>query len=1161
MTKALPLLTGLALALCAVPPHAFADTGVSALIKQAQYWRGKGREDLAQQALRRAHALAPDSAEVSAAMTPAAPRPAPPPPAPRAAPVAAYTPAPNRPAPQPAPAADRGGQARASGFAALDDGDLGDAGARFERAISVNRRDADALGGLGLVRLRQQRFAEAADLLGQASRLGRAEQWAQGLAAARFFAGIAEGHAALDAGRIDDAQALAERLVRSGYGQPEPALELLAAVYEREGRFADSAELYRQAAEGGGADENRLKLRAIRGRALAAMAAGDDYGAEQAFQSGLLADRNDPWIRYEFARFMLKRNRLPEAESLTQSLAGLGSADALYAAAMLNADLGRPTQAAELIERIPVGQRTAPINSFAIGVKTDAAIARARQLAAMGRQGEAVSALRQLAGVKAMPAARKAAIASALLDMGDTAGAASAGEAALDAPVTGIDDYDPLVRVLARAGRDDLAGAALQKAGALAGGSPDGQRSYAKMSAALAVGQADRARQAGRFAEAFDMLQGAWSNAPDDADVLGALARLYQSGAMNARAAQTYQLLLAKKPGDRDALLGLAETAQAAGDKDLARKAESDALNAFPQDYQVYMTLSRMAAARGDNGTAVRLLKQARALYAGAQGGGLGDGGNPFAAMDPAGGGNPFRNQAMQAPAPVNPFALGGGTRLPNAQPGYAQPAYAQPAYAAPAYPQRGYQAPTYPGPNTAPPTAAAAPQSSYGAAQDSGYPQLGYAAPTTRRPRRSAEADLAAPAAPGQLAWPSAPNSTGGAAPATASAYGGDPVMGQIQSEIAALSDQSRPEVEVGTSFRHRAGETGLSALDEIQGTAKISAPLAGGRVYASATETVIDAGQPSGSGLARFGRNATIEAQSIVAAVKSPLVGADPQHASGTAFAVGYTNKLVQAEVGTTPVGMGKTQVTFHAGITPDLGGGVQAKAFVERKPVTDSYTAYAGARDPVTGEKWGQVQRLAAGGGLSYDADGSGVYGEGRYYRFTGTNVAENSGFEANIGGYLRAMKTRHSTLTVGLNVNYQGYKNSQNAFTYGNGGYFSPHSFIGIGIPINYAYKDDRLAVNASLTPGFQSYSQRQSALYPTDPAAQADLDALKALDSDVRANYDALSKTGFAMAADVSAWYRVGPNTQVGGEVSYNSFGSYSELRPSLGIKQDFGGGK
>jgi hypothetical protein len=87
------------------------------------------------------------------------------------------------------------------------------------------------------------------------------------------------------------------------------------------------------------------------------------------------------------------------------------------------------------------------------------------------------------------------------------------------------------------------------------------------------------------------------------------------------------------------------------------------------------------------------------------------------------------------------------------------------------------------------------------------------------------------------------------------------------------------------------------------MKADAELSTGLGRGRVFARASAVTIDAGRPTGSGLARFGTNATIEAQAIVNQVASQLVNAETQRASGVAVSAGYADKLVQVEGGTTP------------------------------------------------------------------------------------------------------------------------------------------------------------------------------------------------------------------------------------------------------------------
>lgn len=1343
-------------ALLTVPDVAFAEVpGVKELVAQGLYWKSKGRQDLAEQALRRALALDPGNAQARQALHGGASTPAPAPArtnppahpagqalATKAAPKRAAEPARSARTERPAEkapansaarqrAADTAGKQRMAGFDALDDNNLDAAATRFQRALATNRNDGDALGGLGIVRLRQSRFAEARDLLEQASRQPNPARWAQALGTARFYAGMDEARALLARGQTAQAQSAAEALARSGFSQPAPAFELLADIYERQGRYADAADFYRQASElGGSQSDQRLQSRAARGRAMAAAARGDDVTAEQEFQGGLTLDPNDPWIRYEFARFLIRHGRSVEAESLIASLSRSSDPDGLYAAALINADLNRNAAAESLIDRIPDSQRTPAMRNFVLGVKTDAAIERAKAMAAAGQRTQAVSALRQLGGLKTLPAARRAAIASALYDLGDGAGASQFAQAAMSGDIADLEGYDAVVRVLAKTGRDDLARAALQRASSLGNTSPEGQRTLARMAAGLSVNQADRLRLAGQFAQAFDVLRAAWNAAPDNLEVISALARLYQSGGMSARAAQTYQIVLTRDGRNRDALLGLAQTAQAAGDRALSESAQQQALAAFPQDYQVRMTLAQVAQSRGDRSGAVRLLKEARALYSRQSGSNGIDafGGNPFSG-DPTGmgTGNPFRDRAVAQPQPVlNPFLLGNGTRLPTANapvaqsqamssgygapgsygaPAYGSPGYGTPAYGAPAYGTQAYAAPTY----GAAPAYGAAP-SPYGAA-NTGNTQYGNtqqygntpygaapgaAAPASRqasRPQpmayatgnapdtgfadaggfapapRPALANAPVPAfgrepaasftrtaydtpaqpqdgyaqgsytpggytpggytqadypqnAPQQNAYPQAPypqapypqtaypqntypqgaypqgaypqgaypqgtyaqNAQPYAAPYPAQqpyegqpfapspfdANGGgsqmaegplDPVMASIENDIAKLTAQSGPRVDLSTSYRERQGETGLSQLRDMRGTAEISTGLFGGRVHARAEAVVIDAGRPTGSALARFGTNATPEAQGIVNKQVSLLKQAETQHKSGVAVSAGYDDQTLHVDVGSTPINMGRTTVSFHAGVTPSLGGGVQAQAWVERRPVTDSIISFAGTRDPVSGLTWGQVMRLGGGGGLSIDRNGSGAYGSVAYNTYRGTRVAHNSGIEANVGGYLRVMQTEHSHLSTGINVNYQAYDNPQNYFTYGHGGYFSPQSFLSVSFPVRYELDKGKLTVKAAATPGYQSYNQDEVALYPIDANRQSTLDGLKAINSDVRARYDSLSKTGFALSAEGSLYYQVSPSTRIGGEASYNTFGSYDEIRSTIGIRQSLGASK
>ncbi|MGF7146898.1 tetratricopeptide (TPR) repeat protein [Sphingomonas zeicaulis] len=1159
MRNALLSVSLLALAITAVPAQA--QQGVETLLSQGRYWQSKGRQDLARQAFRRVLAIDPNNAAAKAALSgPApAPRPAPTPapaPAPRPAqaqrpqpaPAAPRVATPQRPAasagaapaPRPAAPVDRGGDARAAGYRELDRGNLGAAARQFQTAISRNGNDRDALGGLGIVRLREGRFTDARDLLLRASRGGDAGKWAEALGSARFYAGIDEANAAADAGRTEDARRIAEGLIASDFRDKAAAYDLLGSIYEREGRYDQAAQLYAQAGQGATKADPKLQARTIRAQALAAANAGDANAASQLFQRGILTDQSDPWIRYEYGRFLDRQGRRAEVDGVIAGLRNNTDADSLFAAALLAQQIGRPAEAAALIDRIPFSQRTTEMATLQRSIGADNAIARAKQLAAQGLTTQAGAALREAAAQPGLSIANRSAIAQALLDAGDPGGAAQVAQSALNEPAGEPADYEGIVRVLARAGQDSFALSAIRTASERAGSSMDGQRAVARLNGVLAASQSDRLREQGQYAQAFDLLQGQWNQSPGNLDILSALARLYQSGGLNPQAAQTFQMVLNQAPADKGALLGLIDTAAATGDYDRARAATQRAIALSPGDYNVYLAAARMERARGNEGNAKRYLQRARQLYIGQSGGATGGftSNNPFTNM---------QRQSPAAPMPINPFNLDG-----RGQPlGAALPAYDAQVPQSYPQPQAGYAAPA------AEPYPVAA---GYAAQGGGAYPAQAYPPPgggtyATQSYPPQGGFPGAAPAAggfPGQQPYPapSAPMQP---------AVSGDPVLAQIDRDIRDMRSDGAPRVEVNTGYRQRSGETGLSKLRELTADTKISTGLVGGRVSVQATAVVLDSGRPTGSSLARFGRNGTREAEGIVAQQPSQLVNAESQRDSGVALSAAYQHELVQADVGITPIGFIKTHMTGGIAVSPRLSRYSSARVWAERRAVTDSIISYAGTYDPVSGQMWGAVTKTGGGVSFSYDRDGTGVYADGSYHHYDGTEVRDNEGIQANVGGYLRVWNDGHSSATVGVNANYQHFSNNQNYFTLGHGGYFSPQTFFSVSFPMRYQRRTDLLEIEASVTPGFQSFDQDAVPLYPVDVAAQAALDALKAQNNDVRAQYDSLSRTGFGITTGASAYYRVSDTTRVGGQLNYNTFGQYKEFRSLLGIRQTIGG--
>lgn len=1172
------LLAGVAAASSLAPQAVLArqsgQEGVNALVRQAAFWRERGRKDLAGQSLQRALAADPDNAEALAAMAryaredgdiagaerwsarlrrvaPNDPRlRAPPAPATAAQPKADQTrPAASPPPSRPTAPVDRGAGLRTSGFAALDKGQLDAAARDFEAALRIRSGDQDALGGLGLVRLRQERFGEAEPLLAKAS-AGSSQakaRWREALASARFYGGLRAAQAALTTGDAAKAEALVAPLAKGSGRDVALAQQLLGDALARQGRLAEAETAYREAARtapaspdirtglvevlvaegkvaeaetlavgtpGGATASVSTRARIAQAKADEAWTAGDLTGARAAFEAALADFPSEPWLRLDYARFLLERGETSSADGLMSPLASSVGAEPLHAAALWADQRNRPRDGLAALDRIPPASRTAPMEALAQSLSDRAVIQQARQAAAGGRGYEAASSLRALLARPGLPMGTAGEAASALYDLGDVEPALAAAQQALmvDAPATPA-AYDGFVSVLAKAGRDAEAAALIRQATTKATPTPENRRAAAGLAATLAAERADRLRLSGDLAGAFDTLSQASVIAPDNPRILAALGRLYLTGQMPDEASRTYEALLRLKPGDPDALAGNAEAALARNDLPRARENLRLAMARSPDNADFYLLRARIETAAGDRRAALQALETARAL-GGREGGGRGRAGG--GALGP----NPFLDRSGLLPAarPAAPVAWLSPTSVPAAAPATASP------WSVPA-----------PGTAAAPPTPSPSVSSSL-----FGFPSFLAAKP---RPPLAA------------------------ATPQETRAAG-------IDRQIADLRRDTAPRVDVSAAFRQRSGEAGLSQLGEVAGVAGFSTSVLGrGRLSFELAPTAIDGGTASLDGRQRFGANpiptavAILDQEEPVPPGGTPIIDEEdvpdpgPQTAAGAALAVRYTAGDLTADIGTTPLGFSNVEAAGGVTWTPSIGGNARAKLKVERRPVTDSVTSYAATVDPVTGKAWGQVMRSTAGGGLSYDNQATGLYADLSASRYDGRHVADNSGWEMNIGGYIRPYQTRTAEFQIGANLNHQAYDNNQNLFTLGHGGYFSPQQFTSVSLPIKMLLTRASWTFELRATPGYQTYREDAADVFPLDPALQGTLESLASIDRSIKSRFPARSESGFGMAGSASAEYQMSWATTVGGALSFDTFGDYDEAKARLYLKQLIGRGQ
>ncbi|MFV0671524.1 cellulose synthase subunit BcsC-related outer membrane protein [Variovorax sp. tm] len=1143
-----------------------------------------------------------------------------------------------------AAAANSPGVPVGEGFKALDRGDASTAEQRFQQALRTKADDTEALGGLGLVRLRQERFAEAQELLERAVRAG-GSKWNSALQSANYWVLVGQARAAQGKNDLRGAQSLYERAVRidprepvgqnaladlraaagdfpqaeQGYKrvleshpQNTQALRGLISVYGQTGRPDEAVALSRrltpeQATQLGGLRD--IQVEQARNRARQQADAGDAAGAQRTLEDAMLAAPDSPWVRLDLANLYRKRGMVSEARGVMEGLlmSQPDMPDALYASALLASETGDAAAGIQYLERIPAGSRTRDMAALQRRLWAQQQAARAQALARQGQVDAARGVLAQAESALSsdMPAELWGQLAGAYAEIGDAPRALAMSRQLLArSPTPSTGDRLLYASVLLKTKQDIELSAVLRQLAAT--NMTASQRAdFDNLRVAFALRQTDSLREAGNLEAAYNAMAPVLAERPDDPQALAALARLYSAARDEGQALALYQRVLQRNPTDLDTLLAAAASASAQRDHSSAENYVMAALKQAPDQSRVLAAAGRVYRNAGESRKAEQYLRAAVEAERQVASGGFAPGGmaasplpqaNPFAGMTggapgaavPAGyppaNGNPFAQARMQ-PASYQAPAAAAGYPVAQAYPAYPANA-AYPAAAAPnAYPpgalpwNSGAPASNAKGRPTASKSSstrtarnAAAnpnnvPQASAYIAQPMQQPLPQYPVPGTQQ----VAPVYIPPAQQGGYPAPGYPQANAAYAQAnTPRAESGwnaplrtAPAPRSVEAELQELESQRAISLTAGTVYRNRAGEAGLSRLSDFQLPIQARFPVGEGKIVVGVTPTVLDAGTPAsdyGTG-SRFGGGPS-------AALNSLSTGASPgqQNAAGVGLNVGYEGKNIDAGIGTTPLGFPTTNVVGNVTFKGSIGDSWNYKADISRRAVTDSVLSFAGAKDERTNERWGGVVATGVRGDIGYDDGTYGVYSYLAAHGITGRNVQSNSRVETGGGAYLHLLNSPSSKLTLGMNIGLMGYQKNLSYYTFGQGGYFSPQSFVSVAFPVDWTGRSDRLSwrLNASL--GVQSFTQKTSPYFPTDPSrnSAASNAAYQALalglnSSNFNNTYASSSKTGLAYNLAAVLEYQLAPKMFLGGALGFNNAQNYRQFTGSVYLRYVFGG--
>ncbi|PYD76486.1 cellulose synthase subunit BcsC-related outer membrane protein [Novacetimonas pomaceti] len=920
---------------------------------------------------------------------------------------------------------DKGALSRQDGFKALNAGRLSAARASFESALKINPKDADALGGMGLVAMRAGQNEEAHRYLEEAVAADpkSAAHWRPALAGLAVGEQYEVVRRLIANGQNQEAEQRLMSLARQP-GQAEGATLMLADLQRNMGQTSEAERNYRAVLARNG--DNPI---ALMGLARVLMGEGQENEAnallsrvgnrysEQVGQievSGIMAEAartsdsaqkvsllrqamtrapNDPWLRINLANALQQQGDSAEAASVMQPLLTNPRTPEDYQAAILYASgNGNDVMTRRLLAGLSPEEYSPAIRTIAdeMAIKSDLA-------SRLSMVSNPTPLIREALAVPDPSGARGVAVADLFRQRGDMLHAHMALRIASTRSIDltteqrlayateymKISNPVAAARLLAPLG--DGSGTATGVAMA-----PEQRQTLMQLRMGISVAQSDLLNQRGDQASAYDHLAPALQADPQATSPRLALARLYNGRGKYGHALEIDLAVLRHNPQDLDARQAAVQAATNDGKNELAMQLAQDGVQQSPMDARSWlgMAVADRAVGHGD-----RTLADLRRAYE-------------------------LRLQQLQ---------ISRGEALPSEE----------------------TQA-------TAPPSSNPFRHDAYGHALSLGAP-------------------------PGENGYSSA-----GSVPEVS-----DQMLSSINGQIRTLSEDMAPSVDAGLGFRVRSGTRGMGALTEASVPIVGRVPLQAGTsaLTFTATPTFLTSGHlpQTGYDIPRFGTNlfAMAENNNSHHRINTDTIGRE----AGVAPDVRFANNWVSADVGASPLGFTLPNVIGGVEFAPRVGP-VTFRVSGERRSITNSVLSYGGMTDALTGKKWGGVVTNHFHGQVEATLGNTILYGGGGYAIQTGHHVQSNTEVEGGLGANTLAFRNRKHEVRVGVNLTYFGYKNNQDFYTYGQGGYFSPQSYFAATVPVRYSGHSGLFDWDVTGSIGYQLFHEHSSAFFPTNPLYQA-----------------------------------------------------------------------
>lgn len=1014
--------------------------------------------------------------------------------------------------------------ARTEALDALQDGKLEEAESALLDLLNRRPQDPEVLGGLGIVRLKQGRHAEASVRFEQALQAaqaakGETARWESLIEAANFWKGLRAAEALLEEKRLAEAEETIQQALALKPGNPN-GLAVLGKIKAAAGDDAGAESAYREALKAEGYNVSALvglvdllsrterkeealalleqvlqdyplewkknpdsQARLLREEANLYAAMNRPGQAIKALEQGVIADPKNPWVRFSLSKLYISLDMAPLGKRVVQEGVALDpeNAEMRYVQALVLLSLDDHAGALDTLNRIPEGELTGAMRDARSRALIQYAVRQAESKLAQGDRKEAIRimSVAETQSEGSYPATEQ--VADGWFRLGLPAQGLRAMRK-LPRPMP-LETQVHYASLLNRAKEDRELVEFLPSLPIPQGEDEDSRRyreTIRDIEFSMAGRQFDKLMKAGKTEQAqqlADSVLGA--NQLSNAEYFRARRSYFYKAELPVNAIPSLIEAKEQAPDDRDMRWELANAYHQAKQNDNAQKELRELLVMTPpDDIDGRIRIAKLQQSTGDVSGARQTVNDLVARYPGNvdvlfQAGNLAQAGGRY-------------NEAMDYYEQTREQARKG-----------------TPAKAVAAVAQQE---------------------------EDSGILLDLLPARTLQMPAGAGNAGQAAPK------LPSTPESMRIYRTALASdaaqpkqAPAGSTVASQAELEMAAIEARRTAKIETGLDVQAKQATNGTSTYNATEVPVLVSFPIgyeAQGMVQVDKVD--IDAGALP-STLADASSFGTIKAYQVLP--PQPLTPAS----SGVSVGFGYEQGSVKADLGKAGIGFPVSNVV--GGIrTGGSIGKIDYSLNLSRRPYTGSQLSYAGMRDPVTGAVWGGVTNTGLSLWAGTELGSFNVSGVAAYGLLRGKNVLDNDRL------FLRAVvdkdvyESGNTTLNVGVNANYTRFAKNQAYYTFGHGGYYSPQSSLSFGVPVELSGYEDMLSyrIRASIS---YSRTQEDAALYyPTDPVLQALAGG---------ATYAGGNGGGFGFGLLAAAEYRLSPELVLGGRFSMDRSAYYA----------------